>query len=209
MKIYIEDEVLEFYNDVNEIENILNIINEKVQKSYKILNFIRIDDVEIYNDYKDYFVNNIKNIEKVEIFLNTYKELVNNILISILDYTNKTPDIIESLSDRFYKNPDKAAWDNLNNLLEGISFILNTFKSIDEDKRLKDVVKSYEEWNLYAKEIFAIQEILPDFKEALSNEDSITIADILSYEIIPIFNNIKERVLVLLNMEGVLNDTNR
>lgn len=209
MKIYIEDEILEFDNDKDEIDNILNVVYEKIEETRKILNFMKIDDVEIYADYSNYFLDNIRNIKKIEVYLNTYKELVADILISTLDYLQKAPSIIESLSDKFYKTPDASAWNDLTDLLGGISFILNTFKNIDGDKRLKDVVANYEEWNLYAKEVYSLKEILTDFEEALSNQDNITIGDILSYEIVPIFNSMKERLLELLNVEGSLNDTNR
>lgn len=203
MKIYIEQEIIELDNNRYEIDSILNIIDKKVKESHKVFNFIKIDEVEIYNDYREYFLDNIRNIEKVEVFLVTYKELVRDILISTYDYINRTPDIIESLSDRFYKTPDRDAWSSLNDLLGGISFILNSFNSIDGDRRLKDVIENYEIWNLYAKEVYSLKEILPDFEEALSIEDNITIGDILSYEIVPIFNNIKDKLLKLLNMEEV------
>lgn len=203
LKIYIEQEIIELDNNRYEIDSILNIIDKKVKESHKVFNFIKIDEVEIYNDYREYFLDNIRNIEKVEVFLVTYKELVRDILISTYDYINRTPDIIESLSDRFYKTPDRDAWSSLNDLLGGISFILNSFNSIDGDRRLKDVIENYEIWNLYAKEVYSLKEILPDFEEALSIEDNITIGDILSYEIVPIFNNIKDKLLKLLNMEEV------
>lgn len=203
VKIYIEQEIIEMDNNRDEIDNILNTIDKKVKESYKVFNFMKIDEVEIYNDYREYFLDNIKNIEKVEVFLVTYKELVRDILISTYDYINRTPDIIENLSDRFYKTPDKDDWSSLNDLLGGISFILNSFSSIDGDRRLKDVIENYEIWNLYAKEVYSLKEILPDFEEALSSEDNITIGDLLSYEIVPIFNNIKDKLLKLLNVEEV------
>lgn len=202
MKIYIEDEILEFANKKDEIDNILSKIDESVDNLSKILSHMVVDSLEIYEDYYDYFLDNIRVIEKVEIITLTYKELVDEILVSTLDYVNRTPEKIELLSNSFYKTPNTQAWNNLNDLLGGISWIINTFNSIDQDKRLKDVVSSYEEWNLYAKEIFSIQEILMDFEESIVNKDNITIGDILSYEIVPIFNNINERLLKLLNKEA-------
>ena len=202
MKIYIENQVLEYKNDKNEMDNILNEIDNIVSKSSKILSHMVIDDFEVYEGYYDYFLDNIRVIEKVEVISLTYKELVDDILISTMDYIGRIPFKIEELSNSFYKNPDRQAWNNLNDLLGGISWIMNSFTSIDQDSRLKDVISSYENWNLYAKEVFALKDILPDLEGSLSSGDNITIADILSYEILPIFNEMEVKLLDLVKMEG-------
>lgn len=203
MKIYIKNVILEFENNKNEIDNILNKIDGMVVSSSKVLSHMLIDGVEVYGDYYDYFLDKINGIDKVEVITFTYRELVEDILVSTFDYVSTTPDKIEELSNGFYKSPEREIWNELNNLLGGISWIMSTFNSIDQDKRLKHIVSNYKDWNLYAKEIFSLQEILPDFEGALSNEDNITIADILSYEIVPIFNNMKENLLKLLNVEVI------
>jgi hypothetical protein len=202
VKIYIENQVLEYKNDKNEMDNILNEIDNIVSKSSKILSHMVIDDFEVYEGYYDYFLDNIRVIEKVEVISLTYKELVDDILISTMDYIGRIPFKIEELSNSFYKNPDRQAWNNLNDLLGGISWIMNSFTSIDQDSRLKDVISSYENWNLYAKEVFALKDILPDLEGSLSSGDNITIADILSYEILPIFNEMEVKLLDLVKMEG-------
>lgn len=201
MKIYIEDEMLEFDNKKDEIDYVLNKIDDIVKKSSKVLSHMLIDGIEIYGEYYDYFLENINAIDEVKIFAFSYRELIEDILVSTLDYVSSTPKQIEGLSNNFYKSPQRETWNELNNLLGGISWIMKTFNSIDKDKRLKDVVSDYKDWNLYAKEVLGLEKILSDFEEALSDEDNITIADILSYEIVPIFNNMKEGLLKLLNVE--------
>lgn len=208
MKIYIENQILEFENNTKEIDNIFNEIDNIINKSSKILSHMVIDDFEIYQDFYDYFSDNIRVIEEVKVITLTYKELVCDILISTVEYIGRIPEKIEELANKFYKNPGKESWNDLNDLLGGITWIINTFSSIDQDKRLKDVVSSYESWNLYAKETFLLQDILPDFEGALENNDNVTIADILLYEILPIFKEMGERLLELVKMGGKLDDLN-
>ena len=208
LKIYIENQILEFENNTKVIDNVFNEIDKIVNKSSKILSHMVIDDFEVYQDFFDYFLDNIRVIEEVKVITLTYKELVHDILISTIEYIRKVPEKIEELAYKFYKNPGKESWNDLNDLLGGITWIINTFSSIDQDKRLKDVVSSYESWNLYAKEIFSLQEILLDFEGALSSGDNITIADMLLYEILPIFKEMGERLLELVKMEGKLDDLN-
>ncbi|SHE87447.1 hypothetical protein SAMN02745784_02077 [Tissierella praeacuta DSM 18095] len=208
MKIYIEDQVLESRNDIKEIDNIFSEIDNIINKSSKILSYMIIDNFEVYQDFYDYFLENIRVIQEVKVIALTYKELVHDILISAFEYIKRVPEKIEELANKFYKNSERQTWNDLNDLLGGITWIINTFFSIDQDKRLKDVVSNYKSWNLYAKEIFALKEILPDLEIALENNDNVTIADILLYEILPIFNEIGERLLELVKMEGKLDDLN-
>lgn len=208
LKIYIEDQVLESRNDIKEIDNIFSEIDNIINKSSKILSYMIIDNFEVYQDFYDYFLENIRVIQEVKVIALTYKELVHDILISAFEYIKRVPEKIEELANKFYKNSERQTWNDLNDLLGGITWIINTFFSIDQDKRLKDVVSNYKSWNLYAKEIFALKEILPDLEIALENNDNVTIADILLYEILPIFNEIGERLLELVKMEGKLDDLN-
>lgn len=44
------------------------------------------------------------------------------------------------------------------------------------------------------KDIFSLKELLVDFEEILENNDYVSIADILSYELIPLFRGMKEKL---------------
>lgn len=208
MKIYIENQILEYENNKEDIDNILSEIDTIIAKSSKTLSHMIIDDFELYEGYYDYFLDNIRVIEKIEVISMTYKELVDDILISKLEYLENTPTKIEELANSFYKVPGRESWEDLNDLLGGISWIINAFSSIDQDSRLKELVLSYEDWNLYAKEVFSLQEILAEFEGALSNNDSVAIGDILSYEILPKFEEMVEKLNVLVIREDALDDLN-
>ena len=208
MKVYIENQILEYENQKNQIDIILKKINEVIENSSKILSHMVIDNIEIYEDYYSYFLDNINVIKKVEVILHTYKELVNDILVSTWEYIQRILSKVEELANNFYKSPDNSDWKDLNDFIGGLSWIIITFTTIDQNSKLKDVVSSYEDWNLYAQEVFSLQEIFPDFEEALSNNDYILIADILSYEILPMLNQIAEKLLELIKVEGSWNGIN-
>jgi hypothetical protein len=200
--------VLEFINDKKEIDNILLQIEKEVKNSSKILGSMIIDDCEIFNDYYNYFLDNIRSIEKVVVKSLTYKELVNETLSTTLDYLKRTTILIEGLANNFYKSPDRKAWNDLNDLLEGISWIISTFSSIDNDLNLKDIINNYENWNLYSKDVISLSNVLPNFEEALSNQDNVTIADILSYEIQPLFIQMSEKLSKIVSTEESNHDLN-
>lgn len=208
LKIHIENQVLEFDNNIKEIDEILEALDNIINKSSKILSHLVIDGIEVFGDYYDYFLDNITEIEKIQVIMMTHKELINDTLISTVKYIRRTRDAIEDLSNDFYKKPNQDSWQGLNDLLGGISWLINTFSSIDGDTRLKDMILIYESWNLYAKEVFSVQELLRDFEEALQNNDNITIADILLYEIPSIFTQMEKTLLELVGIEEDFHDFN-
>lgn len=208
MKIYIEDQVLEYANNKEEMTKILETIDIIITKHGKIINYMIIDGIEVFESYYDYFQNNIKSIEKIHVISHTYQDLVDEILKSTWEYIERAPAGIESLANNFYKNPHGKDWEDLDDFLGGLSWIISTSLTIDQDSKLKDTVSSYETWNTYAKEVISLGEVLPDFEEALFSKDNILIADILSYEILPILNSMAQKLLKLVNVEGSLDDLN-
>jgi len=208
MKIYILDKVLEFENNKIFLDNIFDEIEDILSEASEIIDYIVVDNVKIYEDFYNYFFDKINEIEKVEVITQTYKELVNSILISTMDYVVRTPNKIEELANSFYKNPSQDSWKDFRDLLDGISWIINTFTMIDQDKRLKDVVSSYENWNIYAEYVFTLKEVLLDFEDALMNADHVLIADILSYEIVSVFKKMSIELANLANREDGIDDVN-
>lgn len=167
-----------------------------------------IDGIEVYDNFYEYILDNINVIEKVEVITQTYKELVNSVLVSTINYIERIQSRIEELANSFYKKPSQSSWKDLQDLLDGISWIMNSFAMIDQDNRLRDLVPSYESWNLYAMEVFSLKELLSDFEEALLNKDYVSIADILSYELVSIFKGMNVKLLTLVSREDGINDIN-
>ncbi len=194
MKIYILDKVLEYGNDKSNIDGLFQEIDSILEKSDYYFSHLVIDDLEIYEDYNDYFLDNIRNIREVKVVSSTLKELAENIMVTTIDYLNRAIPEINILSNEFYKTPTKQSWDKFSDLLEGIEWIIDSFISIDINERLKDIVSSYEQWNNYAKEIYSLQEQLVELEEIMGNQDTVSMADILSYEINPLFENMREKL---------------
>ena len=208
MKIYIEEKILEFANSSSELENILEAIEMTIKKSSKLLSHLLVDHVEIYENYYTYLKENINAIEKIEVITQTYQELVEDILVSTAEYLRRITKTTEGLSDKFYKTPTLDDWNSLKDLLTGVSWIISGFSSIDSDKNLNHVVSSYEDWNEYAAAVYSLSEAVGEFEEAFSNGDNITIADILLYELQPVFILMEEKLLNLVEVEVSSYDTN-
>ncbi|HZJ76456.1 MAG TPA: hypothetical protein VFC70_01990 [Oscillospiraceae bacterium] len=194
MKIYILGEVLEYENRKDNIDNIFDKINRKVSASNLILSHLIVDEYELYNDFYDYFLDNIKHIEEIKVVTKTIIETSREVILCTMNYVEKMIPGTEILSYEFYKVPDEDSWNRLANLIEGINWIIDGFVSIDLSMELKNIVNNYEQWNLYAKNIYLLREILIEFEQIFENGDLISIADILFYEMVPIFEDMEERL---------------
>lgn len=194
MKIYILDQILEYKNNANKIQEIFTKINKTLNEFNLVFSHLSIDGLEIYDDFYDCFAKNIENIQEVKVIAKTIEEIVQETIVSTLNYIERAVPEIEILSDEFYKTPNKNTWDKLSDLLEGMNWMIGTFTYIESNPELKNIVNSYEEWNLYARDIYSLKELLVEFEEIMKNNDLVSTADILSYEIVPLFNSMNEKL---------------
>lgn len=209
MKLHILDKILEYENKIDVFYNMVDEISNTVKKSNLVFSHLIIDGVEIYNDFYDYFLDNIKNIEEIIVVTKTIRETSREIIMSTIDYIERAIPEIEILSNEFYKTPSSDSWNKLMDLIEGFKWIMDTFVAIDTNGQLKDIVDDYEEWNLYAKDVYSLKELLNEFEEILENGDLVSTADILSYEIIPLFEEMKVKLEKIALEEVDMDDISR
>jgi len=204
MKIKILDRILEYENKQEVYNALVEEINSSLEKSNLIFSHLIIDGEEVYGDFSNYFFDNVENIKEITVVAKTVKEMSNDIMLSTIDYLDRAIPEIDKLSNEFYKTPSQESWNKLIDLIDGIRWIIDAFATIDSNVDLKNIVKSYEEWNLYAKDVYSLKELLLDFEEILENSDYVSTADILSYEVVPLFKDMKEKLekLVLVEVEA-------
>lgn len=201
LRFYILDKVLEFKNDKKELDNIFNEINQVISDSNCILYCLDIDGKQIYDDYYEYFFENIAQINEVKAITKTFDDLVMDTIISTKDYLDRAIPEIERLADDYYRTPTQDSWNHLAQLLEALQWIMNSFFTIDKNCNIEKVVKSYEAWNLYAKDVYSLKDLMYEFEEVLNSQDYISIADILAYEIFPLFKQMINKLSLLVGEE--------
>lgn len=208
MKIYVLDKVLEYENSENAIDDMFNEIDNIISESNYTFSHLEIDGVEIYADFYDYFLDNIRNIQEVKVIAKTFKEFSREILNTTASYLENVIPEIQILSDEFYKSPTEESWGKLADLIEGIKWIMDTFVIVDKSGEVENIVKDYETWNLYVKDIYSLRELLGEFEEILQNEDLVSTADILSYEVGSLFEEMLDKLNGLVDREPNSSDFN-
>lgn len=199
MEVIIENKLFQFENSISEVDKILGQIEKEMYEVSKVVQSLIIDDIEIYNDYNEYLVKNIKSIENIRVTSSTYKELLIDTLESGLDYLKRVPEQIELLAESYYNIPSHQSMNDLGDLLGGIRWLIDIYAYINTNKDLNQVIENYSGWNLYGQGVHSLNELLPDFENALSSEDNVTIADILSYEVRPKFDVMADALSSLLS----------
>lgn len=200
MKVLMLDKEVELDNKRESVEEIISMINDKMSKGEYNFSHMIVDGEEIYDDFESYLEDNIKYISEVKLVMLTTKEIINDNLLTISEYIERAVPAINKLSDEFYKEPNVDDWRDIGDLFEGIAWILESFKGIDNLINLNDLVSNYETWNEYAKEVYSLGEFVEELEGAMENEDIILLADLMSYEIVPIFENMNDKLKSLLSI---------
>lgn len=199
MKFIVDGNIYFLEKDEEIIEKIADILTDEMEKTNKVIKSLEIDGLELYQDYFEYILDNLNYIESINAKLITYKELVGETLVGTIDYLQGAAEEIVPLSEAFYAEPTKESWDDFSDLLEGINWIISVFNLIDNDKTLIETLPSYEIWNLYAKDILALNELIPQMNDALNSKDNTLLADLMMYEILPLYEDMREQLLSLYN----------
>ncbi|MPW24777.1 hypothetical protein GC105_03100 [Alkalibaculum sp. M08DMB] len=197
MYIHIQNEVIEFKNDIQLIEEIFSTINNCLEKESLEFSHLIIDNNSIYDNFYDNFVQNIDNIQKVEVAIKTITDLVNDTLLSTFKYIENAMPLISELAEEFYQKTNEDTWSQLSDMLEGLQWIIETLTNIDEIKDLKTIVNDYSIWNEYVQAVSNLTNIVPELETAMIGKDIILIADILLYEMIAVFENMHAKLKFL------------
>lgn len=201
LKLIVDGNIYFLEKDEDIIEKISDILSREVEKKNKIIKSIIIDGIELYQNYFEYIKDNLDYIQEVIVKLITYKQLVEETLYGTVDYLDGAAIEIVPLSEEFYAEPTKESWEKFSDLLEGLNWIISVFNLIDNDKTLIEALPSYEIWNLYAKDVLTLNELIPQMNDALNANDNTLLADLMMYEILPIYNDMKEQLMSLYNIE--------
>jgi len=196
--VYIEDEVLEFENDPKIIKEIFDTINKYLNKRDLQFSHLIIDGISIYQDIYNYFFDNIENIKKVEVVIQSITDLVNETIVTASSYIGNAIPLVTELAEEFYQQPNEKTWIKLNDLFEGIQWIIESLAKIDSIKNLNNVINNYEIWNEYVQEVSKLSIFIPELESVIVAKDIITIGDMMLYEIKPLFENILDKLKLLL-----------
>ncbi len=184
------DRVHQYDNTIQGAEDIISNIAEAVSSSGMILDSMDIDDSELYSDYGKYIMENIGSIKNIHVNLVTKDEFIEAIIDTTYSYIHAAVPKLHPIIDSLYtgdKSPQTIS--DLADLTEGITWMYSVGSEIIRDYKNNKSLASMLEIG-YESDLQRLSEAFEELKSAIINMDYILIADILSYEISEIFNNI-------------------
>jgi hypothetical protein len=167
-----------------------------------LIKYIVVDGEEIYDDFAEQLIDRLNRVKDIQIVEQTKDEAVQAICVSALDYANRAAPQIELLFKDIYRGATNESWDKLSELFNGIQWLYDTCTALASD------------WvNLPQSEAFvtytqAIDQLMPNISLAVENKDEVSIADLIQYEFLPVFNELHDNLQQINDSEVVRNDVN-
>lgn len=186
MQVTVLNETNNFDNKSGVFEQVQTFINNALENSDVYFSHMIIDGVEVYHDFEFYIEDHLSQIENIHVEVRTASEFIQNIVESIQQYVERAFPEIKQLADSFYQSSQSGSWDKLHDLFEAIQWIHESILSIDREKARPS------NWDKFLIIASSFETIFPNMLEALEARDTILIADILTYEITPLFQDIQQ-----------------
>lgn len=187
------------YENIPSLQEVIEQINELLQKNYYFSHLL-VDGEEVTDDIDSYLSIHMSEINTIEIIAIEALKFINNLLLSAEEYVVRAIPNIKTLSDEFYNNPETTSWNELSNLLEGIQWMVSVVNVIDQS------IARPSNWDDSIENVNILVDEFSNLEEALENTDNILIADMLLYEILPVFETMNNTVRLIIDSEGKRND---
>ena len=201
MKLFILDKTFELENKIESVETIFDNIKQALEETEYNFSYMIVDGEEVHNEFELYLEDNIKSVDEVKVVMLSTKEVIRENLVTIDEYVESAIPIISNLADRFQKGSDSDNWDQISELFEGIGFIFYTLESIDTMENTDEIVPNYSAWNGYVSEVRTLEEILKELNIAVENKDEVSISELLTSKVVPIFEKIKVKLESLTSID--------
>lgn len=193
MKIYILDREYEFKNEEHELDDIVKTIYSESNKSGRHLAYAVIDGRDVYTNFRDYIEKRIESIKSIKVVTMTFREMISNSIISIRDYIEEEKGNILFIARKFEEGPDEDVIGDLDELLEGIGWIIEYFQRVDSTQNLAHVIPDYYIWNEYALDVYRLGQVINDLEEVVMNDDEKEVGAKI-VDILPVFEDMQEKL---------------
>ena len=198
MFLYIQNEKIEFTNDSDQIDIIIEVINDHIQQKQLKLSHLLVDTVPVYDDFYDYLKKHYGGIKTIEVIFLNLNEMVEDTLSLAYNYIKSAGPLITDLAECFYRKPNEKAWVSLNDLFDGLQWIIESLAKIESFGNLKGIINDYKIWNEYVQCVSNLNPLVPQLEQALVDKDYVSVGDLLLYEVIPVFEVMAEKLVFLL-----------
>ncbi|MFD2044931.1 hypothetical protein ACFSTA_14700 [Ornithinibacillus salinisoli] len=186
----------------NFIANILKKINEISNDKDVVFSHLIINDVEVFENYEVFLKENINRLFKVEIVTKKMNEMLWDTMISINEYLQRAIPALKTLVNESYEKFNDETWMGINQLAEGMQWILQFSTFTREVPRLPM------NWDKVQDSVQACEDSFAKLMEGVEVQDTVSISDILTYEVTPAYEQLQENLAIASKDEEFLKNVN-
>ncbi|WP_047758496.1 hypothetical protein [Geobacillus sp. ZGt-1] len=190
MQLNIFGQTFEYRNDRSELEPIFRKIFSMVAEADRQLSHLVIDGVEVYDDFETYMEERIDSIRTIDVVAVTIEEYIREVFQTMHSYLTRALPEIERIIDEFYQTPSEHTWIRFEQMLEGIQWIDQALYWLAEHPKHPLDRQAL----AHIRETLAEQ--LRQLLQAVEAGDAVLIADLIQYEVKPLWKDIMEHVKV-------------
>ncbi|RDW20769.1 hypothetical protein [Oceanobacillus chungangensis] len=203
MQLKYKNEYFQIDNNESAINIIIERVNQIVEDQAVVFSHLLIDDIEVYENHEEYIKKHLNEIALVEIITRSVKETIWEAMKSINSYLQRSIPALTELVDEGYEGFfSRKSWEGLAQLTEGMQWILK-FMIIAERAPQKPA-----KWDEMVKGLKQCETSFTQLLEASEVMDTVLISDILSYEVTPAYETLRDALVLSLKNEEYLKNVN-
>lgn len=203
MRIKILEHSWECENDRSQLGALFRKIEHLLEENAVHIGKMVVDGREIFEEYREYIENRVDAVKLIEIETVTLQQYADELILEIRNYLNRALPEIPSLTTEFYQGGSKEAWSRLNELLEGLQYVLQYMNIVYEQRQIQ-----YDNLEIFGAGSQMISSSVSELMEAVQEQNTTMIADILLYEILEGLSTFKEEMQNTIDNEVVPHDLN-
>lgn len=193
MHLLIDDRIEDLEHPT--VQQVMNRIQTSIH-SGRFYSYLIADGETVYSNEETYLKEHLTNINELKVVTQTVDEMIRDSLGTACDYLNRAIPLITQLADRFYQNPGQEDWKVFSDLLAGIEWLDETLILISKVEKSEDILRTFHDLRV------SIQNQVKNMNEALKASDSVLTADILQYEVQPLFVRLEKEMQHATENEG-------
>lgn len=185
----------------NNIEEISDSIDDMLNHQKALAIDFIVDGIRIKEELETYLSDRLEETKEIEVITQTVQQLVLDTINSAYSYLHKGIPQIRRMASEFENEADTITWESLDDLLEGINWLIESMEKMNSLKSLETTVKDYPTWNQYAQVTYNLIPIIKDLDAVLRNKNNRKVGRILAKEIVPAFDVMGDKLKSLITSE--------
>lgn len=202
MQLTYNDKQIELERDASALNVIFNKVSELIEQQETVFSHLVIDGVDVYEEHEAYIKEQISEIMNIEIITKSMKEMIWDTMVSVHEYLERAVPALKELVDKSYESFVGDTWTGINQLSEGMQWMLQ-FKAFTQAAPEQPT-----NWDEIERIFGVCEEAFAQLLEAVEAKDTVLISDILSYEVIPAYEDLTVNIAKSLQDKEFLKHVN-